>query len=432
MNVAVVGLWHLGSVTAACVASAGHRVTAIDFDATTVANLRKGVPPVFEPGLEERVRAGLAQGTLSFSDDPAAVAGQAVVWITYDTPVDQQDRADVDFVINQVRRLFPHLDAGTQVLISSQLPVGSVRTLEADYARDYPTKPVQFACSPENLRLGKALEVFTKPDRVVVGVRAAADRARISELFAPFTDRMEWMSVESAEMTKHALNAFLATSVVFANEIAVLCERVGADAKEVERGLKSEARIGPRAYLGPGGAFAGGTLARDICFLEQLGRQNARATTMLSAVRKSNNHHKHWCDQQIREGLGEALHGKTIAILGLAYKPGTDTLRRSSAVELCRRLLAAGATVRAHDPQVNRLPANLASKMTLCNTLAETLHGAVALVLATPWPEYHELTAETIVAGMTSPLVIDPNRFLAQNFTKNARIRYVAVGKAAT
>ena len=432
MNVGVVGLWHLGSVTAACAAAAGHRVTAIDFDSTTIANLRKGVPPVFEPGLEELVRAGLNHGTLTFSGDPAAVAGQDLVWIAYDTPVNQQDRADVDLVINNVRLLFPHLETGALVLVSAQLPVGSVRALETDYARNWPAKPVHFACSPENLRLGKALDVFRHPDRIVVGVRAATDRTRIAALFAPFTDRIEWMGVESAEMTKHALNAFLATSVVFANEIAVLCEQVGADAKEVERGLKSEARIGPRAYLGPGAAFAGGTLARDICFLEQLGHRHARTTTLLSAVRRSNERHKQWCDAQIREYAGADLRGKVVAILGLAYKPGTDTLRRSSSMELCRRLLAAGATVRAHDPRVKTLPAKLTTRVTLCGTPAEAFRHAVALVLATAWPEYLDLTAAAVVAEMAAPLVIDPNRFLAHNLAGDARIRYVAVGRTGT
>jgi UDP-glucose 6-dehydrogenase len=232
---------------------------------------------------------------------------------------------------------------GAVVIVSSQLPVGSVARLEAMAPK------LRFAASPENLRLGKAIEVFTKPDRVIVGVRDDATKATVTKLFAPITDRIEWMSVESAEMTKHAINAFLALSVTFANELASVCERVGADAKEVERGLKTESRIGPKAYLAPGGAFAGGTLARDVAFLTALGKQHALVLPLLGGVRPSNEAHKHWPQRRLIDRLGE-IAGKTIAVWGLTYKAGTDTLRRSASVELCRDLAARGAKVVAWDP----------------------------------------------------------------------------------
>lgn len=274
MKVCVLGLWHLGIVTAACLASGGHHVVGLDFDESVIANLKKGKLPLFEPGLEELVKNGIAENKLGFSTDiKQAVSDAQVIWVTYDTPVDEDDRADVDFVIERISRLFPDLEAGQQILISSQLPVGSARRLELLLEEARPNLSVSFSYSPENLRLGKAISVFTQPDRVVIGVRNEESKKIFSQLLAPFTERIEWMSVESAEMTKHALNAFLAASVTFINEIAAICEQVGADAKEVERGLKSEARIGPKAYLGPGGAFAGGTLARDVAFLTQLGKQ---------------------------------------------------------------------------------------------------------------------------------------------------------------
>jgi len=430
MKVCVLGLWHLGTVTAACLASGGHDVVGLDFGAETIRKLQAGQPPLFEPGLEDMVKRGLAEGRLRFTDADAEATREAqVVWVAYDTPVDDDDRADVEFVFERVTRLFPHLAPGTLVLISSQLPVGTTRRIEQAYAAAHPGKPVTFGYSPENLRLGKAISVFTQPDRVVVGVRTEADRKCVAELLRPFSDRIEWMSVESAEMTKHALNAFLATSVTFINEIATLCEQVGADAKEVERGLKSEARIGPKAYLGPGGAFAGGTLARDIAFLSRIGTEHHLPTHLIAAVRASNDEHKNWPRRKLQSLLGD-LRGKRVAVWGLTYKPGTDTLRRSSAVELCEWLAQQGARVRAHDPAVKTLPAELSAKINFHSTPLSALEGASALVVATEWPDYQSLSADAVVAAMSAPLVVDANRFLFKTLGNDSRIRYASVGKA--
>jgi UDPglucose 6-dehydrogenase len=335
----------------------------------------------------------------------------------------------VDFVVERVVQLFPYLNAGALVLISSQLPVGSTGRLEGEYALMFPGKPVTFGYSPENLRLGKAIHSFTCADRFVVGVRNEVERKRVQDLLRPFTDRIEWMSVESAEMTKHALNAYLATSVAFINEVAALCEQVGADAREVERGLKSDSRIGPRAYLTPGAAFAGGTLARDIQFLAHIGASNHKPTLLLSAVRESNEAHKLWVRQRLQALLGD-LNGQRVAILGLTYKAGTDTLRRSSSVELCEWLAQQGAIVHTHDPAVKKLPDLLAQKFTLHSTTQAALSEASAMVVATEWPEYRALTAETILSAMRKPVVIDPNSFLLTTLGGDRRIRYATVGKS--
>ncbi len=428
MKVCVLGLWHLGTVTAACLASVGHDVVGLDFDAETVAQLQRGQPPLFEPGLEELVKRGLVEGYLHFtSDSPEALRGAQVVWVAYDTPVDDEDRADVEFVVERVARSFPYLEAGTLVLISSQLPVGTTQRLELACALACPGKPVTFGYSPENLRLGKAIGVFTQPDRVVVGLSSQADRERVSALLRPFTERIEWMSVESAEMTKHALNAFLATSVTFINELATLCEQVGADAQEVERGLKTEARIGPKAYLGPGAAFAGGTLARDVAFLTHVGAEHHLPMHLMEAVRASNDAHKLWPRRKLHELLGD-LRGQTVAVWGLTYKPGTDTLRRSSSVELCQWLVEQGAHVRAHDPAVRTLPPELAGRIELCATPLSALEKAAALVVATEWPDYQSVPAQAVVSAMPhQPTVIDANRFL-KTLGSDPRIRYAAVG----
>lgn len=429
MKVCVLGLWHLGTVTAACLASGGHQVIGLDYDETVIANLKNGKPPLFEPGLDDLVKKGLASGTLDFSTDPVKAVHQAqVIWITYDTPVDDDDNADVDYVVERVSRLFPHLEAGQHLLISSQLPVGTSKRLESMFAQSQPGVDVSFSYSPENLRLGKAISVFTQPDRIVIGTRTEPSRKVFAELLVPFTDHIEWMSVESAEMTKHALNAFLATSVTFINEIASICEQVGADAKEVERGLKSEARIGPKAYLGPGGAFAGGTLARDITFLTKLGKEHDLPIHLVPAVRASNDAHKNWSRRRLAQLLGD-LRGKTIAVWGLTYKPGTDTLRRSSAIELCQWLLEQGVTVQAHDPAVKSLPKQFA-EIHLCASPIEAARNADALVVATEWPDYRTVVNHEVVSALRTPLVIDANRFLVASFGPLSNVTYVTVGQA--
>jgi UDPglucose 6-dehydrogenase len=296
------------------------------------------------------------------------------------------------------------------------------------FEKTYPArKGVGFSCSPENLRLGKSISVFTQPDRVVIGARAEKSRAVFTELFAPFTDHIEWMGVESAEMTKHALNAFLATSVTFINEIAAICEQVGADAKEVERGLKSEARIGPKAYLGPGGAFAGGTLARDVAFLTQLGKQYDVPVQLFPSIKLSNDAHKNWARRRLIQLLG-GVKGRTIAVWGLTYKPGTDTLRRSSSVELCKWLLEQGAVVQAHDPAVKNLPDEY-KQVKLCASALDAVKTADALVVSTEWADYCDVDMNMVVATMKTPYVLDVNRFLAKNVAGVPEIKYVAVGK---
>lgn len=428
MNVAVLGLWHLGSVIAACVAGAGHTVTGWDPDEATVDALAAGRPPVAEPGLADLVRAGLDGGRLRvLRDRQAALSDADVVWIAFDTPVDEEDNADVDYVVAQATAAFPGVRNGALVVVSSQLPIGTVARLERAWAGIAHGRVAAFASLPENLRLGKAIDVFMSPDRVVAGVRTSADRARVSALFAPITDRLEWMSVESAEMTKHAINAFLATSVAFINELAALCERTGADAKEIERGLKTERRIGPSAYVSPGAAFAGGTLARDVVYLRAIGERTRRATPLFDGVEASNRLHRRWALERIQASLG-AVAGKTVAVWGLTYKPGTDTLRRSMAVELCQELLERGASVRVHDPAVKALPDDLA-RATRASTPLDAAAAADALVVATEWPEYRSIDGAALAAVMPGGVVFDANRFLPPSVAAAANLRVISVGR---
>jgi UDPglucose 6-dehydrogenase len=428
VNIAVLGLWHLGSVTAACLAAAGHSVTGVDPDPAVVDGLAAGTPPIAEPGLAALVASGLASGALHFTTDAgAAVAASELVWITFDTPVDEDDVADVDVVLDRVVALFPSLADGAVVLCSSQLPVGSVRALEDRWAAAAGSRQVSFAASPENLRLGKAIQVFTHPDRVVVGVRDERAKSVIAAALAPITDRIEWMSVESAEMTKHAVNAFLATSVTFINELASLCERVGADAGEVERGLKTETRIGPFAYLSPGAAFAGGTLARDVRFLRTLGDSVERPTPLMDGVLESNTAHRAWAQRRLASQF-DRLAGKRVAVWGLTYKPGTSTLRRSSALGLCRWLADQGAEVQVHDPQAEPLPEDV--RVIRHADPLDAAAGAAALVVETGWPVYRDVTPEALAAAAPGLVVLDANRFLARTIGSDPRFTMIAVGQA--
>jgi UDPglucose 6-dehydrogenase len=427
MKICVQGLWHLGSVTAACCVSAGHDVMGLDADGKTVEGLRAGKAPLFEPGLDALLSDGLNAGRLRFTTDIGSAVGDVdVLWVAFDTPVDDDDKADVDFVLGQIKRVLPLLRSKAVVLVSSQMPVGSMWTLERFAAETLPEKQFTFAYSPENLRLGKAIDVFLTPDRIIVGTNRPETRTVLEGLFAPVTDKVEWMSIESAEMTKHAINAFLAISVSFANEIASICEAVGADAKEVERGLKTEERIGPKAYLSPGGPFAGGTLARDIEFLGLASKASGLTTHLLSSVRASNDEHKNWVRRKLLERFSR-LQGTTIAIWGLTYKPGTDTLRRSLAVELCDWLIEQGVVVHVHDPVVRELPGRWEGRVSNFTNAEDAVKNADALVVGTEWPVFRETGAKLRASAKGGLLVIDANRHLSSSLQGSA-VEYVAVG----
>ncbi|HYZ72454.1 MAG TPA: nucleotide sugar dehydrogenase [Chthoniobacterales bacterium] len=420
MKVVVLGLWHLGCVTAACVAKF-EQVIGLDFDAATITGLKKGTPPIFEPGVEQLLAAGVDTGRLSFTDDPRTACQDAeLLWICVDTPVDERDRVDLVPLEEKIAKCAPFLKPGTLVLISSQIPAGTTRILE----QKYPS--FRFAYSPENLRLGKAIEIFLKSDRIILGVRTPKDADELTSLLRHFTDRIVLVRTESAEMIKHGINSFLALSISFMNELSRICERVGADAKEVELGLKSETRIGPRAYLSAGGPFAGGTLARDVVALTEIGGAVHERLVLIPAIKESNDTHKNWTEAKLLEELKD-LAGRKIAVLGLTYKPNTDTLRRSLAVEICRSLKEKGARIQAYDPAVKGIPTNLAIRLTA--SINEAASQADAIVICTEWPEFRQAAWPNILQTMKHPIVIDANGFLSENLSTIPGIVYRQVGK---
>lgn len=425
MKICVQGLWHLGLVTSACLASFGFDVVGIDPDSLLINHLNNKKLPIFEPGLDDLISSGLDNGNLKFElSIPINLKGVELLWVTFDTPVDD-DKADVAFVENQVKKILPDLDINTVILISSQMPVLSVRKLEAYAAEHLSHKKFRFASSPENLRLGESIDVFTNPDRIVVGVRDQETKDFLKKILFRITDKIEWMTVESAEMTKHAINAFLATSVTFANEIASLCEMVHVDAKEVERGLKTEARIGPKAYLSPGAPFAGGTLARDIEYLQAIGKVNDISTPLISSVRLSNDEHKKWVRRKLTQKF-QSMNDKKVALWGLTYKVGTDTLRHSLNYELCDWLIEQNSMVNVYDPVVKELP-NHWSSVVMCINASDTLKDAQVLIIGTEWPEWTENADQILVAAKPNLVIIDANRYLGKS-KASQQFNYISVG----
>jgi UDPglucose 6-dehydrogenase len=428
MKICVYGLWHLGTVISAGLASVGHTVVGLDLNHAVVHNLNTGKAPISEPGLDELILHAMERNSLSFSSDPGeALVNTDVVWLGFDTPVDEEDKADIHSIEKNFDVISPLIPDKTKIIISSQVPVGFTRHLREKFQKKYPGKKVYFAYSPENLRLGKSLQTFLEPDRIVIGTDPD-EKDHFISVFNVITERLEWMGIESAEMTKHAINAFLATSICFANEVATLCEQAGANAKDVQRGLKTEERIGRKAYLNPGNAFSGGTLARDLRFLQKIGQKNHVKVYLLNSVLKSNDFHKSWSERKCLEILSD-LNGKKIAVLGLTYKPGTDTLRRSISVELCRWLKEKGAEVTAFDPAIHTLPSELHPVISLAPSIAASVKSADCVIIATEWPDFLNIRTEIITTMREKP-IIDPNGFMEAILGDTRDFRYFAVGRS--
>lgn len=294
IKICVYGLWHLGLVTVTCLAKKGFEIIALD---TNMFNINETILnlPIHEPNLQESIDEGILNGKLSFIDNiDLALTDSNVLWITFDTPLDVNDNAQPDYIIERIREVFPFIKDNTLVIISSQLIVGSTRKLQSEYEILYPDKNVTFVYSPENLVRGNAIEGFNHPDRIIIGIdNHEKGNKTIVELLSPFckspTCNMKWMSLESAEMVKHTLNSFLALSISFANEVEYICKSVGANYQDVELSLKSDSRIGKKAYLRAGEAYSGGTLARDVNYLHKLSETFSLNTPLVNSINISNN-----------------------------------------------------------------------------------------------------------------------------------------------
>jgi len=408
LNVVVLGLWHLGCVTSAC-CSKYHNVIGFDFNHKIVNDLIKSTPPLFEPELQSKISYGLNNNTLSFTYDLSKISNADVLWVTYDTPVDDNDVSDINFVLLNLDKVMDYISVDCTVIISSQLPVGTCSQLESKYPNH------SFVVIPENLRLGKAIESFEKPERIIVGLRNDSIKPKLYNLLGQFSCNLIFMKPESAEMVKHSINSFLALSITFINEIACICESVGADADEVSIGLKSEPRIGKKAYLKPGGPFAGGTLARDIISLMNIKDKNS--IPLISSIKSSNDNHKKWVINKL-ESLFDTLDGKQITILGLSYTDNTDTLRRSGAVELYDYFVKCKANTQVYDPFIKKLPDEY-NRIKMVDVLSPS----DIFILYTERTDFKDINWESY-----NSTVIDASGFLKSKMKSLNNINYFSVG----
>lgn len=425
MNVAVVGTGYVGLVAGTCFAELGHKVVCVDNDQNKLAKLRAGKLPIYEPGLEEMVPRNVNRGRLVFTDDLAgAVKGAEVVFIAVGTPPGEDGSADLRYVLAVADAIGKALDGFKVVVMKSTVPIGTCDRIRG--VIDGLTKePFAVVSNPEFLREGVAVEDFMRPERIVVGTNDERAIDVMRRLYRPLTAdgaKLLLMDVRSSEMTKYASNSMLATRISFMNEIANLCEKLGADVENVRRGMGSDSRIGPH-FLKAGVGYGGSCFPKDVAALIQTARENGSEVEILRAAVATNERQKVKLVDVIKGDLGESLAGKKIAMWGLAFKPQTDDMREAPSIPLCEALVAAGAEVVAYDPEARHT-----AKVELGDTIVyaedpyKGLEGADALCLVTEWKEFTAPDWERVWALMRDHFVYDgrnlwePREVAAQGF----------------
>jgi UDPglucose 6-dehydrogenase len=431
-SIAILGCWHQGVVAAACLANLGYNVIAADADSDRIRLLAAGQSPIFEPGLDALLQEGIATGTLRFTGDfVSAVRDRPFVFVMFDTPVDDEDRSDLSGVFNAIEAIAPHLANNAVLYVTAQVPVGTCDKLAAIVHRLNPSLEFGLAYSPENLRLGQAIELFRHPALPVIGVDKPSTFDHLTLLLAPLNAKWECTDIRTAEMTKHALNAFLALSVCFANELGNLCDTVGANGQRIAQLLRREPRIGTKAMLFPGLGFSGGTLARDMQTLRSLGDGARLDTPLLDGAWASN------CQQNgmvIRKltALFGSLKDVRVAVLGLTYKPDTSTLRRSAALEVIADLNRLGATVRSHDPKADRSELAEHSGLGFHEDVYKAVEQVQAVVVITGWQEYKALDFGRVKNLMSGSVLLDTNNMLDAEALTSLGFKYLDIGRGRT
>lgn len=429
MRITIVGSGYVGLVAGACLAEAGNDVQCVDVDAAKVERLRRNEIPIYEPDLEPMVRRNQAEGRLVFTTDlPAAVRHGRVVFIAVGTPPGEDGSADLTHVLGVARAIGQHMDGPKVVVTKSTVPVGTAaRVREA--LRESARHPFEVCANPEFLKEGAAVNDFMKPDRVVLGVESDEARTLLAGIYEPFTgagNPILFMDIASAEVTKYAANAMLATRISFMNQVADLCERVGADVSRVRVGLGSDRRIG-KEFLFPGPGYGGSCFPKDVKALIRTARGLGMAPLLWEAVEQVNERQKQVLFAKLQAALGPSLRGATVAVWGLAFKAETDDMRESPSLPLVESLLAAGASVRVHDPKaVEGARRHFGSRVAYARDAYEAVTGADALALVTEWMVYRTPDLERVRRLMRCPLVVDgrnlfePERMRALGFTYHA------------
>jgi UDPglucose 6-dehydrogenase len=420
-------------VVGACLAETGNDVICADVDERKIEGLKQNVLPIYEPGLESLVERNQAQKRLSFTTDVgAAIAASEVAFIAVGTPPDEDGSADLRHVLAVAEKIGEHMQREMVVVTKSTVPVGTAAKAAAAVARK-----ARFAfhmCSnPEFLKEGAAVEDFMRPDRVVLGVESDHARSVMAELYAPFVRTGKpiiFMDIPSAEMTKYAANAMLATRISFMNEIAYLCEKVGADVDHVRKGVGSDNRIGA-SFLFPGPGYGGSCFPKDVKALLRTAREREAPLCVLEAVEAANDRQKHRLFEKLQEALDGGVKGARVALWGLAFKPQTDDMREAPALTLIEDLVDAGATVVAHDPvAMEEAKRRLGDTISYADTNYDAIDGADALIVVTDWNEYRHPDFKRVKAGLRQPVLIDgrnlydPAKLGALGFT------YLSIGRA--
>ncbi len=434
MRIAMIGTGYVGLVTGTCFADLGHEVICVDNDATKVERLRNGEIPIFEPGLEDMVKHNVRAQRLSFTTSYAdAIPDSEAVFIAVGTPTKETDgSADLSAVYAVAKELAKHLKGYTVVVDKSTVPVGTGAEVERIICAENPAAEFDVASNPEFLREGSAIDDFMNPDRVVIGVEGDRPRDVMQTLYRPLTMHetpMVYTSVPTAELTKYAANAFLATKVTFINEIADICERVGADVQDVSRGIGMDSRIGPK-FLQAGAGFGGSCFPKDTLALTSTARKAGAPTLIVEAVMEANNERKRRMAQKIIGACGNDLKGKTLGVLGVTFKPNTDDMRDAPSLDIIPLLQEAGAKIRAYDPEGMGEARKYLTDIEWVNDAYSVMSGADALLVLTEWNEFRVLDFKRIKSFLKAPLIIDlrniyvPADLAAQGFT------YHSVGRA--
>ncbi len=441
MRVCIFGTGYVGLVTGTCLAEVGHDVVCIDVDAAKVEGLNNGVVPIFEPGLAPMVKANHSAGRLRFTTDAAAgIAHGEILFIAVGTPPDEDGSADLTYVLAVARTIGQHLQRSAVIVNKSTVPVGTADKVRETIASVLSGRDVRpgFAVvsNPEFLKEGAAVEDCMRPDRIVIGADDAAAVEALRRLYAPFNrnhDRIVAMDVRSAELTKYAANAMLATKISFMNEIANIAEQVGADVEMVRKGIGSDPRIGWH-FIYPGAGYGGSCFPKDVQALAKTAQQHGVTPRLLDAVEAVNAAQKgHLFELMVRHyGSADALRGKTIALWGLAFKPNTDDMREASSRTLLAQLWAAGARVQAHDPEAMEETRRIFGEradLVLCSNAAEALQGADALVVLTEWKQFRSPDFSRLVAALSDAVVFDGRNVYDPHEVEAAGLAYYGIGR---
>lgn len=438
MNIAIVGTGYVGLVSGTCFADTGANVTCVDVDAGKIERLKNGDIPIYEPGLDELVKKNVAAGRLKFTTDLTAVLDDVqIVFSAVGTPPDEDGSADLKYVLQVARTIGQNLNHYVVVVTKSTVPVGTVRkvrkAIEEELAKRGVDVPFDVASNPEFLKEGNAIKDFMSPDRVVVGVESEQAKKVLTKLYKPFlinNFRVIFMDIPSAEMTKYAANSMLATRISFMNDIANLCERVGADVNMVRAGIGADTRIG-RKFLYAGCGYGGSCFPKDVKALIKTADQNGYSMEVLKAVERVNERQKSILFDKLKRAFdGESLEGKTIALWGLSFKPETDDMRESTALVMIGLLLEAGCTVRAYDPvAMSECKRRIGDSISYCRDMYDAVLEADALLLLTEWKEFRLPTWGVIRKAMRRPLVIDGRNIFDSEELEENGFEYHCIGK---